>query len=98
MHHSGLNSERIQSTAGAVISGDMTDFLAQLKMVYRLTAGNIHDWKISIYDVWFPAAALAMYHAARPERKKIVAGIIASGPLTSFLTGITDHLNFHSYS
>src|SRR5690625_7221820 len=41
-----------------------------------------------------PAAALAMYHTARPERKKLVAGLLASGALTSFLTGITEPLEF----
>lgn len=41
-----------------------------------------------------PAAALAMYHTARPERKKYVAGIMISAALTSFLTGITEPLEF----
>src|SRR5690625_7885465 len=41
-----------------------------------------------------PAAALAMYHTARPEKKKIVAGLLGSAALTSFLTGITEPLEF----
>ncbi len=41
-----------------------------------------------------PAAALAIYHTARPEKKKLVGGIMASGALTSFLTGITEPLEF----
>jgi glucose PTS system EIICBA or EIICB component len=41
-----------------------------------------------------PAAALAMYHAARPEKKKLVAGLLGSAALTSFLTGITEPLEF----
>ena len=41
-----------------------------------------------------PAAALAMYHAAKPEKKKLVAGIFAGGALTSSLTGITEPLEF----
>jgi len=41
-----------------------------------------------------PAAALAMYHTAKPENKVKVAGIMLSAALTSFLTGITEPLEF----
>ena len=41
-----------------------------------------------------PAAALAIYHTAKPENKKIVAGLMGSAALTSFLTGITEPLEF----
>ncbi|HKS21261.1 MAG TPA: N-acetylglucosamine-specific PTS transporter subunit IIBC [Thermoanaerobaculia bacterium] len=41
-----------------------------------------------------PAACLAMYRAARPERRKAVAGLLASMALTSFLTGITEPIEF----
>ncbi|WP_296809271.1 PTS transporter subunit EIIC [Thiocapsa sp.] len=41
-----------------------------------------------------PAAALAIYHAAKPENKARVAGIMGSAALTAFLTGITEPLEF----
>ena len=41
-----------------------------------------------------PAAALAMIHEAKPEKKKFVAGIMISAALTSFLTGITEPIEF----
>jgi len=41
-----------------------------------------------------PAAALAMYTTARPENKKAVGGILLTGALTTFLTGITEPLEF----
>lgn len=41
-----------------------------------------------------PAACLAMYHTARPERRKAVSGLLASMALTSFLTGITEPIEF----
>jgi glucose PTS system EIICB or EIICBA component len=41
-----------------------------------------------------PAAALAIYHCARPENKPRVAGIMGSAALTAFLTGITEPLEF----
>jgi PTS system N-acetylglucosamine-specific IIC component len=41
-----------------------------------------------------PAACLAMVRAARPERRKAVSGLLASMALTSFLTGITEPIEF----
>ena len=39
-------------------------------------------------------AALAIYHTAKPENKKVVGGLMLSAALTSFLTGITEPLEF----
>jgi len=41
-----------------------------------------------------PAACLAMYHAARPERRPAVGGMLVSLALTSFLTGVTEPIEF----
>jgi PTS system glucose-specific IIC component len=41
-----------------------------------------------------PAAAFAIYMTAKPENKARVAGIMGSAALTSFLTGITEPLEF----
>lgn len=41
-----------------------------------------------------PAAALAMYHTARPERKKAVGGLMLASSLSAFLTGVTEPLEF----
>jgi PTS system glucose-specific IIC component len=41
-----------------------------------------------------PAAAIAIWHCARPEKKKAVGGIMISAALTSFLTGITEPIEF----
>lgn len=41
-----------------------------------------------------PAACLAMYHAARPERRRAVAGLLGSMALTSILTGVTEPIEF----
>ncbi|WP_027108244.1 PTS transporter subunit EIIC [Lacticigenium naphthae] len=42
----------------------------------------------------FPAAAFAMYQAAKPERKKDVKGLMFSASLTSIFTGITEPIEF----
>ncbi len=41
-----------------------------------------------------PAAALAIYHTARPEHKQRVKALVMAGALTSFTTGITEPLEF----
>lgn len=41
-----------------------------------------------------PAACLAMYHTARPDKRKAVGGMLASLALTSFLTGVTEPIEF----
>ncbi|MFH8370299.1 PTS transporter subunit EIIC [Streptomyces sp. NPDC018031] len=41
-----------------------------------------------------PAAALAIAHCARPERRKAVLGMMVSISLTAFVTGVTEPLEF----
>ncbi len=41
-----------------------------------------------------PAAALAMYTTARPENKKTVGGVLISAAVTSFVTGVTEPIEF----
>ncbi|ANB56223.1 PTS system, glucose-specific IIBC component [Anoxybacillus sp. B7M1] len=80
--------------AGEVVHGDQKIFFAQLKDGVDLTAGTFMTGKFPFMMFGLPAAALAIYHEARPENKKVVAGIMASAALTSFLTGITEPIEF----
>lgn len=41
-----------------------------------------------------PAIALAMYHCAKPTRRKAVLGLFASAAFCSFFTGVTEPLEF----
>ncbi|MCE0556075.1 MULTISPECIES: PTS glucose transporter subunit IIBC [unclassified Motilimonas] len=41
-----------------------------------------------------PAAAIAIWHTAKPENRAKVGGIMVSAALTSFLTGITEPIEF----
>ena len=41
-----------------------------------------------------PAACLAIVHCARPERRKVVGGMMFSLALTSFVTGVTEPIEF----
>ncbi|KZZ85233.1 MULTISPECIES: glucose-specific PTS transporter subunit IIBC [Bacillaceae] len=80
--------------AGELVRGDQRIFMAQIKDGAELTAGTFMTGKFPFMMFGLPAAALAIYHEARPENKKLVAGIMGSAALTSFLTGITEPLEF----
>jgi PTS system glucose-specific IIC component len=41
-----------------------------------------------------PAAAIAIWRSARPEQRRAVSGMMVSAALTSFLTGITEPIEF----
>lgn len=80
--------------AGQLIIGDQAIFFAQLKDGVEFTAGTFMTGKFPFMMFGLPAAALAMYHEADSDKKKLVAGILFSGALTSFLTGITEPIEF----
>lgn len=82
------------NAAGELIRGDQKIFFEQIKDGVELTAGTFMTGKFAFMMFGLPAAALAIYHEARPEQKKMVAGIMGSAALTSFLTGITEPLEF----
>ncbi|WEN69759.1 glucose-specific PTS transporter subunit IIBC [Staphylococcus sp. NRL 16/872] len=80
--------------AGDLIRGDQRIWMAQLKDGVPFTAGAFTTGKYPFMMFGLPAAALAIYKNARPERKKVVGGLMLSAALTSFLTGITEPLEF----
>ncbi|WP_423800442.1 glucose-specific PTS transporter subunit IIBC [Neobacillus sp. SAB-20_R2A] len=81
--------------AGEVVHGDQRIFMAQISdHVKNLTAGTFMTGKFPFMMFGLPAAALAIYHEARPEKKVFVGGLMASAALTSFLTGITEPIEF----
>ncbi len=82
------------TAAGEVVRGDQAIFFAQLQDGVEFTAGTFMVGKFPFMMFGLPAAALAIYHTAKPERKKVVGGIMASAALTSFLTGITEPIEF----
>ncbi|MGU9538848.1 glucose-specific PTS transporter subunit IIBC [Clostridium tepidum] len=80
--------------AGQLVNGDQKIFFAQLKDMVPFTAGTFMTGKFPFMMFGLPAAALAIYQEAKPEKKKLVGGIMASAALTSFLTGITEPIEF----
>jgi N-acetylglucosamine PTS system EIICBA or EIICB component len=71
------------------ITGDQTRFLAG-----DPTAGAFMSGFFPVMMFGLPAACLAMYHAVKPERRKAVGGLLFSMALTSFLTGVTEPIEF----
>ena len=87
--------------AGQVVQGDQTIWFAMLRdgvtnfssATYQ-GAGKFLTGKFVFMMFGLPAAALAMYQEAKPKNRKLVGGILFSAALTSFLTGITEPLEF----
>ncbi|MDX2818585.1 PTS transporter subunit EIIC [Streptomyces sp. PA03-5A] len=74
---------------GTVVHGDITRFLAG-----DPTAGQFTSGFFPIMMFALPAAALAITHCARPGRRKEVGGLMLSVALTSFVTGITEPIEY----
>ncbi|MEU6059759.1 PTS transporter subunit EIIC [Streptomyces sp. NPDC047097] len=74
---------------GPVVQGDLTRFFAG-----DPSAGQFMSGFFPIMMFGLPAAALAIAHSARPERRKEVTGLMLSVALTSLVTGVTEPLEF----
>ncbi|MFJ5935937.1 PTS transporter subunit EIIC [Streptomyces sp. NPDC003444] len=77
------------NAAGDVVHGDLNRFFAG-----DPSAGIFMSGFFPIMMFGLPAAALAIAHSARPERRKAVMGMMLSLALTSFVTGITEPIEF----
>ena len=70
-------------------TGDIKRFFAGDK-----TAGAFMSGFFPVMMFGLPAACLAMYRNALPARRKAVGGLLLSLALTSFLTGVTEPIEF----
>ncbi|NJP50680.1 PTS transporter subunit EIIC [Streptomyces sp. SBST2-5] len=77
------------NAAGEVVHGDLNRFFAG-----DPDAGMFMSGFFPIMMFGLPAAAIAIAHAARPERRKAVMGMMVSLALTSFVTGVTEPIEF----
>ena len=83
------------NSAGEQVNGIMTCFLTADDA--SRAAGNGFGQLAGGYlfkMFGLPAAAIAIAHSAKPENRAKVMGIMASAALTSFLTGITEPIEF----
>lgn len=75
-------------SVGTVIRGEIHRYTAGDPMAGNMAGGYL-------FKMWgLPAAALAMWRSARPEHRARIGGIMISAALTSFLTGITEPIEF----
>ena len=73
---------------GVVVHGDIQRFFSGDKTAGILGGGFL-------FKMWgLPAAAIAIWHTAKPENRVRIGGIMVSAALTSFLTGITEPIEF----
>jgi PTS system N-acetylglucosamine-specific IIC component len=71
------------------VTGDLKRFFAG-----DPTAGRFMSGFFPVMMFGLPGACLAMYSTARPERRRAVGGLLLSMALTSFLTGVTEPIEF----
>lgn len=76
------------NAAGQVFHGDIPRYIAGDPTAGMLSGGFL----FKMYGL--PAAALAIWQTAKPENRAKVGGMMISAALTSFLTGITEPIEF----
>ncbi|HBC6252149.1 TPA: PTS glucose transporter subunit IIBC [Proteus mirabilis] len=76
------------NSAGQVFHGDIPRYMAGDPTAGMLSGGFLFKM------FGLPAAAIAIWHTARPENRVKVGGIMISAALTAFLTGITEPIEF----
>ncbi len=78
----------VDPATGKIIRGEINRFVAGDRTAGLLAGGYL-------FKMWgLPAAAIAIWRTARPENRAKVGGLMASAALTSFLTGITEPIEF----
>jgi len=70
-------------------TGDLNRFFAG-----DPSAGGFMSGFFPVMMFGLPAACLAMYRSALPERRQAVGGMLTSMALTAFLTGVTEPIEF----
>lgn len=83
---------------GQLVEGAQNIFFAELATPgiehFSVAATRFMSGKFPLMIFGLPGAALAMYKCAKPEKRKVVGGLLLSAALTSMLTGITEPLEF----
>ena len=83
---------------GTLVAGAQNIFFAQLASPntteFSVEATRFMAGKFPFYLFGIPGAALAIYHTAKPQNRKMVLGLLVSATLTAILTGITEPIEF----
>ncbi len=78
------------------IVGDFGGVTGDLKRFFAgdPSAGMFMSGFFPVMMFGLPAACLAMYHTALPQRRRETGGLLMSMGMTSFLTGVTEPIEF----
>ncbi|PGM55886.1 maltose/glucose-specific PTS transporter subunit IIBC [Bacillus sp. AFS053548] len=82
---------------GQTVSGALNIFYAQLKAgapISPSATAFLSQGKMPTFMFGLPAVALAIYHTARPENRNKIKGLLISGVIATFVTGITEPIEF----
>lgn len=83
---------------GVLVQGAQNIFFAELASKnithFSVSATRFMAGKFPFMIFGLPGAALAMYRAAKPEKRKVAGSLLMSAALTAMLTGITEPIEF----
>lgn len=82
---------------GENVSGALNIFYAQLTKGVEIApqaTAFLSQGKMPTFIFGLPAAALAMYHCALPEKRASIKGLLLSGVIATAVTGITEPIEF----
>ncbi len=83
-----VEAARTNAEMCKLVTGEIPRFFAA-----DPTAGNLAGgFLFKMFGL--PAAAIAMWHCARPEKRAVIGSLMISAAFTSFLTGITEPIEF----
>lgn len=87
----------VQEVAGQEVAGALNIFYSQLAEGVEISPSAtafLSQGKMPTFIFGLPAAALAMYHTALPERRSAIKGLLISGVFATAVTGITEPIEF----
>lgn len=103
LHHILVSMIRFTEAGGAAII-DGKEVFGALNIFYAELQNNLpispsataflSQGKMPTFMFGLPAAALAMYRTALPENRSKIKGLLISGVIATFVTGITEPIEF----
>ena len=90
LHHA-LNSVFWFDIAGI---DDIGKFWGQIEGGVKGVTGMYQAGFFPVMMFGLPAGALAMYHTAKENKKKVAAGLLGAAALSAFFTGVTEPIEF----
>lgn len=103
LHHILVSMIRFTEAGGsAIINGN--EVFGALNIFYAELQNNLpispsataflSQGKMPTFMFGLPAAALAMYHTAKSQNRAKIKGLLISGVIATFVTGITEPIEF----